>query len=313
MEYTLQGTIFCFCFILTCMRVKLSLGEISCVFNDGSMCSGWTFEQNSTIYAANWTIWKGATLTANTGPQRDHLKKDGFYIFMETTNNKHRDIAMFYSPIIEQTDQVVNVTFWYYMHGIFIQSLKVYVFPGNGDQQLVISINNEQGKQWKQAVAYLEHMGPFKIGFQAMVGSAVSDIAVDDITITGAEIYPRSTTIETSTSLNKEKRLNENETEDFFPLPYIIICVIGGVLWLVILFLLCCCVHHASRLQNSKRTVGCNTSPRIYSNDQVGGKQNTLLEDNDVTTLDKVELTLDPLQLLSHHYEIILDKCETKL
>ncbi|CAG2216593.1 unnamed protein product [Mytilus edulis] len=199
--------------------LKLMLGEISCDFNEGSMCSGWTFEQNSTIYAANWTIWKGATLTANTGPQRDHFKKDGFYIFMETTSKKHRDIAMFYSPIIEQiqTDQVVNVTFWYYMHGIFIQSLKVYVFPGNGDQQLVKAINNEQGKQWKQAVAYLEHMGPFKIGFQAMVGSAVSDIAVDDITITGAEIYPRSTTIETSTSLKKEKRLNENETEDFFP------------------------------------------------------------------------------------------------
>lgn len=90
---------------------------------------------------------------------------DGFYIFMETTSKKHRDIAMFYSPIIEQTqtDQVVNVTFWYYMHGIFIQSLKVYVFPDNGDQQLVKAINNEQGKQWKQAVAYLEHMGPFKV------------------------------------------------------------------------------------------------------------------------------------------------------
>lgn len=84
-------------------------------------------------------------------------------------------------------------------------------------------------------------------------------------------------------------------------------------MWVVILFLLCCCVHHASRLQNSKRTVGCNTSQHIYSDDQVGGKQNTLLGANDVTKLDQVELTLDPLQLESNHYEFILDKCETKL
>ncbi|CAC5389585.1 unnamed protein product [Mytilus coruscus] len=276
------------------------------------MCLGWNFEQNSTIYAANWTIWKGATLTANTGPQRDHLKKDGFYIFMETTKQKHRDIAMFYSPVIEQTDQVVNVTFWYHMHGIFIQSLKVYIFPGNEDQQLVMAINFEHGKQWKLAVAYLEHIGPFKIGFQGMVGSTASDIAVDDITITGAEIYHSSTTIETTTSLNKEKRLNENETEDFIPLPYIIICAIGGVMWAVILFLLCCCVRQASRIQNSKRTVGCNTSQIIYSDDEVGGKQNNLPEDNEVITVDKVELTLDPLQLESNHSAPALSNCETK-
>lgn len=93
------------------------------------------------------------------------------YIYMESTNQKHRDIALLLTPSLEAQNSVVNVTFWYCLHGIFIQSLKLYLIPIKNkhlgidfeDSELLATIKGEHGSEWKQTSIFLQHWGPFKV------------------------------------------------------------------------------------------------------------------------------------------------------
>lgn len=72
------------CLFSVLIKIDVCMSDISCDFNNGKMCDEWQFEYNSSVCAANWTIWKGATQTGNTGPSRDRLYKGAHRNFMLT-------------------------------------------------------------------------------------------------------------------------------------------------------------------------------------------------------------------------------------
>ena len=86
---------------------------------------------------------------------------------METTNQRHPDIAVFYTPVLKSVSDVVNTSFWYYMHGVFIQNLKLYILPFGSadDRELVMTIEGEQGNAWKFANVYFQPAGPFQVNY----------------------------------------------------------------------------------------------------------------------------------------------------
>jgi|JYMV01.1.fsa_nt_gi hypothetical protein len=87
---------------------------------------------------------------------------------METTNQRHPDIAIFYTPVLQSVSGVVvNTSFWYYMHGVFIQNLKLYILPLGSvdDRELVMTITGEQGDTWKFARVYFQPVGPFQVNY----------------------------------------------------------------------------------------------------------------------------------------------------
>ena len=77
----------------------------------------------------NWTVTRGATGSANTGPDTDHTTgtRLGYYIYIETSlPAKPNDTARLISPDLLVADQESCFRFYYHMFGSDIYRLNVY-------------------------------------------------------------------------------------------------------------------------------------------------------------------------------------------
>jgi hypothetical protein len=77
----------------------------------------------------NWTIGRGSTLSASTGPSVDHTtaSRFGYYIYIETSAPaKPNDTARLVSPDLVVADEETCFRFYYHMYGSDIYRLNVY-------------------------------------------------------------------------------------------------------------------------------------------------------------------------------------------
>lgn len=171
----------------------------------------------------DWFVHKGYSTSGqnSTGPKYDHTTSSGQYIYMESdfcTNNK---AILYYSCGLDLTNySSANISFWYYMWGWQMEgSLKLVVEKMNGNKTEVFVKEGVQSKAWVNAIIDLTPFSGEKIQmwFEGTPKTQdKSDIALDDIKISGTKLI-------TSSNAISENNIN------IFPNPASGILIIDGL------------------------------------------------------------------------------------
>ena len=142
----------------------------------------------------DWTQGAGSTVTPNTGPSGG-ANDSNWYLYLETSPgnaNKSGDTAIVESQLIAGYGRIM--TFYYHLYGSEIGSLYVDVFDGawhngiwniSGQQQ-----SSSEDSYYQATVDLTGYTGLIKIRFRAVAaGGPRGDIAIDDIVISGVNVY----------------------------------------------------------------------------------------------------------------------------
>jgi|GEM_PF-2014506 len=130
----------------------------------------------------------GGTPTANTGPQSDHTRSRGNFMYAEA--QLPGAVANFVSPCIDFTnDTTAGVSFWYHMYGGQTGSLNIDVEADGVWNLGLFTITGQQqtssSDDWLQAFAKIVQFAgkEVRIRFRANKGGPVGDIAIDDVAL----------------------------------------------------------------------------------------------------------------------------------
>ncbi|GFN85246.1 MAM and LDL-receptor class a domain-containing protein 1-like [Plakobranchus ocellatus] len=149
-------------------------GSIACHF-DRDFCN-WKQETSGDVF--DWQRQASRADDTPTGPTRDHSGVGSFAFIDSSDPRKEGDTAILTSPVLSG-DQCV--TFWYFMWGDHVRSLKVYQGPNKAS--LIWVRTGSQGKAWTDARIHLAG-GQSSYQIEATVGTgARGDIAIDDISV----------------------------------------------------------------------------------------------------------------------------------
>ncbi|KAK7462609.1 hypothetical protein BaRGS_00038362, partial [Batillaria attramentaria] len=150
----------------------------------------------------DWTRWSGSTPTNGTGPDADHTRGShatdaGHYLYIETSEPRvQNDTARLTSQVYENPDGSTHcLRFSYNMHGQQMGGMNVYVTPSTNQspQQtptLVWNGTGDHGEQWKDVELEIAPSGDFQVIFEGVMGSYMSDIALDDISVSREPCNP---------------------------------------------------------------------------------------------------------------------------
>ncbi|GFR70361.1 MAM and LDL-receptor class A domain-containing protein 1 [Elysia marginata] len=154
-----------------------STGAFNCGF-DRDFCN---WQQEKTNDRFDWQRQGTRAASTRTGPTKDHSGTGSFAFIDSSAPRKEGDIAVLTSPVLSG-DQCV--TFWYFMWGDHVKSLKMYQGPAKA--RLYWLRQGSQDKAWKKAsVHFPGGQSSYQIQFEATVGSgARGDIAIDDVSVT---------------------------------------------------------------------------------------------------------------------------------
>ncbi|CAL4111317.1 unnamed protein product, partial [Meganyctiphanes norvegica] len=160
----------------------------SCPF-EGGTC-GWT--QDTTSDDFDWILSRGS-MNPSTGPPRDRSSftssalMGGYAVIDSNWPRRPGDRARLMSQEFQATnpDSPLCMRFWTHMFGNGIGTLSVIIHDMNTQEDNVIwEISGEAGNAWYQGQVPIASGVPFKIVFQAVVGSNnLGDIAIDDISV----------------------------------------------------------------------------------------------------------------------------------
>ena len=136
--------------------------------------------------AGDWLLNTGGTLSNNTGPT-DDVSGGGSYIYIEASTPNYPNVGPFIltSECFDLTNTInVSLSFYYSMYGASMGELNVYA-----NNILVWTISGNQGQGWNFVQIPLTSIGnTLVIQFTGTTGASwTSDIAVDNINITGAQ------------------------------------------------------------------------------------------------------------------------------
>ena len=170
-------------------RRSLTLGSqslpVNCAFDGVNWC-GWTYDDN---YA--WSRGSGSTPSDFTGPSADHTTGSGFYAFVESSDPNHPNVGPFTleSPTLSGGGSGALVRFYYHMYGGTMGTLQLETFNGTA-WTTQWSRTGDQGQAWKMAtVEVLNEV--VRVRFVATSGNLYySDMAIDDVSITGVSTTP---------------------------------------------------------------------------------------------------------------------------
>ncbi|KAJ8299824.1 hypothetical protein KUTeg_023884 [Tegillarca granosa] len=132
----------------------------------------------------DWLRSAGSTLTANTGPSVDHTTNtdQGFYMYIDATGRNKGERAWFYSQYF-QPSPAACFTFWYYMYGANVGSLRLYK-PDPSRTVMLWNATGNQGNIWRQAFVQINSSTAFQVTFDGEIGSGyLGDIAIDDVAL----------------------------------------------------------------------------------------------------------------------------------
>lgn len=140
---------------------------VDCNFEGNTIC-GWQQPKSNDL---NWLLNQGQTDTSDTGPHVDvTLGTDqGYYIYVESSAPaRYGDKAVLMSDFIEPSD---NACFglWYFMHGIDVGQLNIYMNDSVNGMKLLNNITGEQGFAWQQLLINVTNKNEFRILVQGIV------------------------------------------------------------------------------------------------------------------------------------------------
>ncbi|XP_075684387.1 MAM and LDL-receptor class A domain-containing protein 1 [Rhinoderma darwinii] len=132
----------------------------------------------------NWTVKDKVNIHLN----KDHTPGKGrFFLYANAVKQKDGDTArIFTSKVFPATSKECRIRFWYYLYGPpQTGMLKVYLVTEYGLNILLWSATESVEKWWMYSSVILSSDSPFRVVFEAQVGSNKNiNIALDDISFT---------------------------------------------------------------------------------------------------------------------------------
>ncbi|XP_072662710.1 enteropeptidase isoform X2 [Canis lupus baileyi] len=172
--------------------------KINCSFEDG-LCF-WVQDLNDDN---EWERIQGSTFPPFTGPNFDHTfhNDSGFYISTPTGPGGRRERVGLLSLPLDPTLEPVCLSFWYYMYGENVYKLSINISSDQHMEKTVFQKEGNYGESWNYGQVTLNETVEFKVAFNAFKNQILSDIALDDISLTygicNVSLYPEPTLVPT--------------------------------------------------------------------------------------------------------------------
>ncbi|KAL2805280.1 enteropeptidase precursor [Daubentonia madagascariensis] len=172
--------------------------KINCNFEDG-FCF-WVQDLNDDN---EWERIQGNTFPPSTGPNFDHTfgNASGFYISTPTGPGGRRERVGLLSLPLDPTLEPVCLSFWYYMYGENVYKLSINISSDQNMEKTIFQKEGNYGENWNYGQVTLIEPVEFKVAFNAFKNLFLSDIALDDISLTygicNESLYPEPTLVPT--------------------------------------------------------------------------------------------------------------------
>ncbi|XP_004639153.1 enteropeptidase [Octodon degus] len=172
--------------------------KINCDFEDG-FCF-WVQDLNDDN---EWERVQGSTFPPFTGPNFDHTfgNISGFYISTPTGPGGRREQVGLLSLPLNPSLSPVCLSFWYHMYGENVYRLRINISSGDYMEKTVFQKEGNYGENWNYGQVTLNETVEFKVAFNALKNPMLSDIALDDISLThgicNQSLYPEPTLVPT--------------------------------------------------------------------------------------------------------------------
>ncbi|XP_006145656.1 enteropeptidase [Tupaia chinensis] len=173
--------------------------KINCTFEDG-FCF-WVQDLNDDN---EWERVQGNTFPPFTGPNFDHTfgNISGFYISTPTGPGGRQERVGLLSLPLNPTLEPVCLSFWYYMYGENVYKLSINISSDQNVEKTVFQKEGNYGENWNYGQVTLNETVTFKVSINAFKNKLLSDIALDDISLThgicNESLYPEPTLVPTS-------------------------------------------------------------------------------------------------------------------
>ncbi|CAL1296566.1 unnamed protein product [Larinioides sclopetarius] len=183
--------------INTQAEVVLSIDDIKLVTGNCPEAGFCDFEENkcnwkdgSSLY--NWVRKTGGSKTnSEIGPSIDNTLKtaDGNYVVFSTKNKNPGSEANLESEFFPPNDKEMCLTFFYYLSGKDLGTLKVVRREENTTESTLWLMNEDQGNMWKRGMAVLKPSLLYnQVVFRGVTGKGRNGfMALDDIRIRSGE------------------------------------------------------------------------------------------------------------------------------
>ncbi|XP_010643952.1 enteropeptidase [Fukomys damarensis] len=172
--------------------------KINCHFEDG-FCF-WVQDLHDDN---EWERIQGITFPPSTGPNSDHTfgNISGFYISTPTGPGGRKERVGLLSLPLDPSLNPVCLSFWYYMYGDNVYKLSINVSSDENMEKTIFQKEGNYGQNWNYGQVTLNETREFKIAFNAFKNPRLSDIALDDISLTNGicneNLYPEPTLVPT--------------------------------------------------------------------------------------------------------------------
>ncbi|XP_037598371.1 enteropeptidase isoform X3 [Cebus imitator] len=172
--------------------------KINCNFEDG-FCF-WIQDLNDDN---EWERIRGSTFPPFTGPNFDHTfgNVSGFYISTPTGPGGRQEQVGLLSLPLDPTLGPACLSFWYYMYGENVYKLSVNISNDQNMEKTIFQKEGNYGENWNYGQVTLNETVKFKVAFNAFKNKILSDIALDDISLTygicNESLYPEPTLVPT--------------------------------------------------------------------------------------------------------------------
>ncbi|XP_016078068.1 PREDICTED: enteropeptidase [Miniopterus natalensis] len=155
--------------------------KINCNFEDG-FCF-WIQDLNDDN---EWERVQGNTFPPFTGPDWDHTlgNVSGFYISTPTGPGGRRERVGLLSLPLNPTLEPVCLSFWYHMYGENVYKLSINISNEQNMEKIIFQKEGNYGQNWNYGQVTINETGEFKVSFNAFKNKLLSDIALDDISLT---------------------------------------------------------------------------------------------------------------------------------
>ncbi|XP_022430188.1 enteropeptidase isoform X1 [Delphinapterus leucas] len=179
-------------------KVLNNCEKINCNFEDG-FCF-WIQDLNDDN---EWERIQGNTFPPSTGPNFDHTfgNDSGFYISTPTGPGGRRERVGLLSLLLEPTLEPACLSFWYYMYGENVYKLSINISSDQNMEKTIFQKEGNYGENWNYGQVTLNETVEFKVAFNAFKNQFLSDIALDDISLTygicNVSLYPEPTLVPT--------------------------------------------------------------------------------------------------------------------
>lgn len=172
--------------------------KINCNFEDG-FCF-WVQDLNDDN---EWERVQGNTFPPLTGPDFDHTfgNASGFYISTPTGPGGRQERVQLSSLPLDPTLEPVCLSFWYYMYGENVYKLSINISNDQNMEKIIFQKEGNYGKIWNYGQVTINETVEFKVAFNAFKNRLLSDIALDDISLTygtcNTSLHPEPTLVPT--------------------------------------------------------------------------------------------------------------------